>query len=298
MKLAVTPYNIETIKALSEGGADIFIIGNHQFANRLVNSFSNTEIIKVNNLIKSLNKEIYINLNLIIHNSDLEKVEEFLFFIKDLDVNGIIFGDLAVYQLAKKLDLINKLIYNPETLNTNYYDPTYWSNKGIKGLTISKEITFEDIGIIAKNSAIEISLIGHGYLNMFHSRRPLIENFLKYTKNDYQKYLENRNLHLVEEIRDESYPIFQDSHGTHIFRAKALESFKKVNLFKKMLEVFIIDGIFKDNNYLLNTLKRYKTLLTISDYQDKANSYSKEYEKDHDSGFLYKKTVYVKYQKR
>ena len=99
--------------------------------------------------------------------------------------------------------LENKLIYHPETLNTNYYDPQFWENKGIKGLTISKEITLDDIKEIAETSEIEISLIGHGHLNMFHSRRPLIENFFKYTKSEYDNITDNRNLRIIEEIRNE-----------------------------------------------------------------------------------------------
>ncbi len=295
MKLAVTPLNVASIKKLSDYGADIFIIGNKQYANRLGYSFSNMEITEANNIIKSLNKEIYINLNLIIHNNDLKKIKKFLTFVNDLNVDGIIFGDLAVYQFAKAAKIENKLIYNPDTLNTNYYDPLYWGNKGIKGLTISKEITLEDISIIAQNSEIEISLIGHGHLNMFHSRRPLIENFFKYTNTEYESYIENRNIKIVEEIRDESYPIFQDLHGTHIFREKSLESYQEVNILKDIIDIFIIDGIFKDTDYLIETLKNYRNLLTTSDYKEKAKSLSKLLQKDHDSGFLYKKTVYVKY---
>ncbi|MCK5762100.1 MAG: U32 family peptidase, partial [Candidatus Izimaplasma sp.] len=288
MKIAVTPFNVASISELSKNGADIFIIGNEEYANRLVISFSNSEITEANYLIKSLNKEIYINLNLIIHNNDLDKFLEFLHFVKELNVDGIIFGDLAVYQMARKVDLSSKLIYSPETLNTNYYDPIFWGNKGIKGLTISKEITLEEITIIAKNSDIEISLIGHGHLNMFHSRRPLIENYFKYTNIEYDKQLENRNLRLVEEIRDESYPVFQDSHGTHIFREKAMESYQEVNILKELLNVFIIDSIFKDTKYLLDTLKNYSEILTNPNYKEISKALSKKYEKNHDSGFLYK----------
>lgn len=295
MKIATTPFDVPSIQELSDNGADIFILGNDLYANRLVNSFSNIEITEANNLIKSLNKEIYLNVNLIIHNEDLQKINEFLVFAKELNVDGIIFGDLAVYRLAKELDIESKLIYNPETLNTNFYDPLYWDNKGILGLTISKEITLEDITLIAKDSGIDISLVGHGHLNMFHSRRPLIENYFKYTNSEYSDLIENRNLRLVEEIRDESYPIFQDSHGTHIFRDKSLESYQEINTLKDYLNVFIIDGIFKDTAYLIEVVKNYKDLLSSPNDIVKAKALSKSYEKDHDSGFLYKKTVYVKY---
>lgn len=291
MKIAVTPFGLEGIKELSSNGADVFLIGNESLANRLAYSFSTEEITEANDLIKSLNKEIYIVLNMIVHNENLKDIKEFLHAIKKLEVDGIIFGDLAIYQIAKSFGIENLLIYSPETLNTNYYDPIFWSKQGIKGLTISKEITLDDIKQISKNKLLEISLIGHGHLNMFHSKRPLIENFFKFTNKEHDEYIENRNLKVVEEKRNESYPIFQDNQGTHIFRDKSLESFKEVNILSDYLDVFIIDGIFKDNEYLNKTTKYYHDLLNnIGNAED----ISKLYEGDHDSGFLYKKTVYDK----
>lgn len=294
LKLAVTPFNVSSIERLSKAGADIFIIGNEEYANRIVHSFSMVEITEAVSKIKSLQKEVYLNMNLIIHNSDIERVSDFLEFVDTLEVDGIIFGDLGLYMIARKKQMHGLLIYNPETLNTSYYDPTYWEKKGIKGITIAREITMHDISEISKRSNIEISIIGHGHLNMFHSRRPLIENFFKYTKEEYEKYIENRNLRIVEEIRNEEYPIFQDNHGTHIFREKALESYREINELKNYLDMFIIDGIFKNTNYLEETLRNYKVLLQKEDKKF-AEKLTKIYAKDHDSGFLYKKTVYDKY---
>ena len=44
MKIAVTPFNIVSIKELSNCGADIFILGNDEYANRLVHSFAPEEL--------------------------------------------------------------------------------------------------------------------------------------------------------------------------------------------------------------------------------------------------------------
>lgn len=294
MKLAVTPFNVSSIKQLSENGADIFILGNEKYANRLVKSFSDIEVTEACELIKSLGKEIYIQMNLIVHNVNLAEMDAYLDFVQRLNVNGIIFGDLGLYNLAKRKNMEDLLIYNPETLNTNYYDPIFWGRKKIKGITIAKEITLEDIGKIAESSDIDISIIGHGHLNMFHSRRPLIENFFKYKKEDYDKFVNNQNLHLVEEIREEEYPVFQDIHGTHIFREKAMESYQEINQLKNSLDVFIIDGIFKDTAYLNDTVMNYRDLLDNFD-SEKAQQITDNNISDHDSGFLYKKTVYDKY---
>lgn len=294
MKIAVTPHSVNSIEDLAKRGAQIFIIGNDRFANRLTKSYTDQEAKAAVEVIKKLKKEVYISLNLIIHNSDLTDVSNYLDEIKNLNVDGIVFGDLSVYNLAKKMQMEHLLIYNPETLNTNFYDPEFWSRKGIKGITISKEITLNDIEAICEKSDIEISLIGHGHLNMFHSRRPLIENFFKYNKEEYDKYLDNRNLHLVEEIRNEAYPVFQDNHGTHIFRDKIMESYKEINELQNSLDVFIIDSIFKDDKYLSDTVSNYRVLMNKF-HLEKATKISNKYKKDHDSGFLFKKTVYDKY---
>jgi putative protease len=294
MKIAVTPYNKSSIEKLSNVGADIFIIGNEEYANRLVTSYSSVEITEIVHLVKSLGKEIYINMNRIIHQQHLEAYKEFLEFVKELDVDGIIFGDLGAYMMARELGLEQKLVYNPETLNTNYYDTRFWHKKGIKGLTIAKEISLPDIKEICQFKEVEVSIIGHGHLNMFHSRRPLLENFFQFTKEEYDSYVGSRNLKIVEEIRSESYPIFQDSHGTHIFREKAVESYKEILQFNECLDVFIIDGIFKDDDYLIETVSNYTKILQSKD-KTLGEEISKQYEKDHDSGFLYKKTVYDKY---
>ena len=294
MKIAVTPFSIQSIPKLMESGADIFIMGNEEYANRLVHSFSTIELQKASTMIDEAGKELYISLNIMMHNKDIEDVKEFLSFIKTLPIKGIIFGEVGVYEIAKELGMEDLLIYNPETLNTNSYDPIFWKELGIKGLTISKEITLEDLLEISQDSPLELSMIGHGHLNMFHSRRPLIENFFKYQRSEYEDLINNRNLRIVEEIRNESYPIFQDRHGTHIFRDKALESFQEVVTIAKALDVFIIDGIFKDTDYLVDVVQAYKTLLS-NPKQTLAEELSEQYKEDHDSGFLYKKTVYDKY---
>ncbi len=294
MKIAVTPFNIQSIKDLSEKGAETFILGNDKYATRLVKSYSEIELADASGLIKSLGKEIYIQMNLIVHNDDLKGVNDFLEFTKKIDADGIIFGDLSVYMLAKKLDVESKLIYNPETLNTNYYDPVFWGKKGIKGIIISKEITLEDIKTICERNSVEIGLVGHGHLNMFHSRRPLISNFFKYKEETYDEYIKSRNLKLVEEIRNEAYPVFQDEHGTHIFRDRIMESYKEINTLENYLDIFIIDGIFKDTKYLIKTVENYQKIIKTKS-QSKAEKISNGLQNTHDSGFLYKKTVYDKY---
>jgi putative protease len=294
MKFAITVASQADLeKYLKETNTDIYIIGNEAYANRLPGSFELEDMKHAVELIQSHKKEVYVNLNLLIHDTDLQMVNEYLDFVKELDVDGVLFGDIAVYMYAKRKNLTHLLIYNPDTLNTNLYDPLFWNEKGIKGLTVAKEIIKDEVIEICKNSKIEVSIIGHGHLNMFHSRRPLIENFLLYNEEEYKEYINNRNLHLIEQTRDESYPVFQDVHGTHIFREKSLMYFNEIKEISKYLDVFIIDSIFKDFEYTIEVVNTYHKILNNEIIDP--NEVTKQYLENHDSGFIYKKTVYDKY---
>ena len=61
MKITVTPFHVKNIKTLAKEGAEVFILGNDNFANRLVSSFSELELREANDIIKSLNKELIIS---------------------------------------------------------------------------------------------------------------------------------------------------------------------------------------------------------------------------------------------
>ena len=294
MLLAATIYSLEDIKQFNDSGLDIFILGNKEYGNRLVSSFSEEEIKEATLLIHNLNKQIYINVNLIMHNEQIESVTNYLTFLKEINVDGIIYGDIGIYMLARNLEINQKMLYNPETLNTNNYDQTFWASKDILGIVISKELTIEDIIKISENKKILTGIVGHGYLNMFHSRRPLIKNFLTFNDVESKPFIDNHNLTLVEEIRDEKYPVIEDNQGTHIFRDKPMHSFSEFDKLKQVLDIFIIDGIFQDSEYLNNVIKDYY-LCNNKDKSKLQDKLVKKYETTHDTGFLYKKTVYDKY---
>lgn len=293
MKFALTVGSLDALKKyIKTTDIDIFIIGNQKYANRLVGSFDVESLKEAVSYIKKNNKEVYINTNLIAHAEDLMDLRSYLIEINKMDIDGILFSDTAIYNYAKELNVLSKLIYNPETLNTNIYDPVFWNKKGIKGLTISNEIPKDELYAICDNSEILTTYYGHGYLNMFHSRRPLIENFLKYNQKEYKQYVDNRNLHLIEEIRNESYPVFQDNKGTHIFRDKIMMSYNEIKEMTEHLDVFIIDSILCGEEYIIDTVSNYKRIM--NDEID-SNELSNSLLNTHDSGFLYKKTVYDKY---
>ncbi len=291
MKLAVTLTEEASIKPLIDAGADVFILGIEGLTHRMNHTFDLKTLSNIVKQLKESGKEIYISINRIIHDEHIEILKHAIESIKDLELDGIIFTDLAVFMHAEKNDLTNKLIYAPETYSTHSYDIAFWRNENIKAVVLSREVLIEDIEKIAKKASLPILFYGHGYVNMFHSRRPLLENFFKHTKDaDPDTIKDRRNLTIVEEIRDEHYPIYQDYYGTHIFREKPRQSFTVIERLKNVLSVFVVDSILMDEKQFITAVKDYRKALdnTVT------NELIEKYQNDYDEGFYFKRTQSVK----
>lgn len=292
MKLAVTLFDVDQVDRLLDLGADILIAGQENHANRLVASFSRDELATIKQRAHARDAEWFAVVNGIVHPDQVDDVAAHLDELAQLDVDGILFGDLAIYELAKERQLTSRLIYHPETLNTNVHDPVFWQRQGIRGIVLAKEITLDEIVAIGAERPIELTMIGHGHLNMFHSRRPLVSHYLEHASIDPAPHLESRRLRLVEEVRKESYPIVQDAHGTHIFRERPMASFDAFHALMPAIDVFVIDGILKTPAYVEEVLSDYHRLRQ-SDADDQSTSRLARYA-DHDTGFLYRPTELVK----
>jgi len=253
---------------------------------RHAESFSLEAITKHVNTAHTHNKMAYISVNAIFHEDDLEGLKEMFKTLHTIPFDGLYFADLAVYQIAESYGLEEKLIYYPETYVTSDLDMAFWAEQSIKSAVLSREMTLEDIKTIHKNSPLEVSIIGHGYVNMFHSKRRLIKTFLEHTKEKDANDTFNKPYTIIEEIRDEKYPIYQDTFGTHVFRAKPLSSVRVFETIKKHVDHFIIDTQFYSKDRILAIVNDYVKLQNGQTIDE--SSYD-----DHDDGFYFKKTVYT-----
>ena len=288
MKLLATIYQIENIEKIS-AYADGFLVGHEDFGTRLTRSFSTAEISKAVKLSKQLDKEIFLLCNQMFTDQMMIDFKSWITHLSISDIDGIVVADLGAYKLLESLDLSSKVIYNPETLLANVYDFNFLAKYQIQGVYIAKEITLDDVLEIGKQKKHKMFMVGHGHLNMFYSKRQLIDTFMTYQDSD-NPYHNLQDLKIVEENRKEDpYPILEDKAGTHVFRSQVLSSLKHLEELKTCVDYLVIDSLFKDDSYMLDVLKMYKEekedLQVIENLKEK-------YDEIWDEGFFYKKTIY------
>jgi len=288
MKLLTTLYHIDHIESLCKI-FDGFVIGNDQFGTRLTQSFSVQEINQAIDLVKTNQKEIYIQANQMLDDVLIDKFSLFIDAINHKDLSGIIVGDLGAVMLLKSKGLADKAIYHPETLLTNSYDFNFLAKENILGAFVAKEITLDDILTIGQSKAIKLFMVGHGHLNMFYSKRQLINNFMDFAQQE-NKYHNKQNLKIIEEQRAEQpYPILEDRAGTHVFRSDVFAALHHLDELQKVVDYLVVDTIFKDDEYALKVGLLYKNNKTDEKIM---NNIKETYQESWDEGFFNTKTIY------
>lgn len=281
----------QEIKHLADLGTDVFLLDVTDLTTKAINPLTQEELLQTHKTIDKLGKQTYILMNKMIHETDLLVLRKWLSVIKDLKVSGIVINDFTIYVEAKKLGLETFIIYQPGTMNTNSYDVTYLEGK-IKGMTLSKEITFEEILHMVKGEHhIEFSLVAHGYLDMFYSKRKLISNYLIHKNIKGIDVKNNHQFTLEEKTRqDIHYPILEDDIGTHIFHDKKLESFDQVKILSQKLTDIFIERLFVDDQEYYDSIKAYQNLESAKEFLD---TYGHNYHK----GFYFTPTERKKGEK-
>lgn len=288
MNIVARLKTIDEVPFLAEIGTDIIMLDTIALTTKAVFPMEKPMFKDALSTIKEHNMKVYAYLNKMIHETDLFELESWLSFLKEINIDGIVINDFTVYVMAEKLGLQNKIIYQPGTMNTNSFDAQYLSGR-IKGMTLSKEITFDEIDAIVKSTKeIEFSILGHGFIDMFYSKRKLLTNYYLH-KNLTSNHIQNNFNYVLEEKTrsNERYPIFEDKEGTHIFRDKKLNSFTELQFLDLYIKDFFIERIFIDDQEYFDSIKAYKS-------PEMAVKFVEKYKGSYNSGFYYLPTEKTK----
>ena len=185
-------------------------------------------------------KRLFVVMNKIMHNNDLDLVKNTLIKLRDIDVK-ILFYDMGVYNIAKELDMIDKLVIYQDHLNASIQSNKFYYDLGIRGSYISSDITGEELLEIKNNSNMDIYFMGYGYAPIFYSRRYLIKNYLKFINREdiVGEYS------IVSDV-DTEYPIREEEYGTTIY------SEYPINLINYLDKLNDIDYIVMNSNLIDN----------------------------------------------
>lgn len=229
MRLITSPLNYEQAKTLLIKKQCSVILANDQFAKYTTYNFSIEEIKALSENKKD--NEIFILVNKIFFESELETLEHYLLDIAKMPIDGIIFHDFAIMWIANKYPELFKnfkFIYNPETLVTSYYQFDFYQQAKIDGAFIAREIFEPELKEIIVNKKTFITMMQiHGLCYIMYSYWDLISNFAN--KDNLEIKTKKNFFDLQENKRKIDNLIYENNNGTFLFTKYAMAMLNKIN---------------------------------------------------------------------
>lgn len=285
--------NKENFNFYNENVIDGFAIGIEKYSENFNYYIKEANLQKVVYDITNNNKKVYVMLNKVITNNMLEGLIKLLNKISKLNVEAVIFSDIAIFNIVKEKKLnINLMLHNK--MVTNSKSINFYEKRGLYGFLPTPQITIDEYIKIYNNTSSKSIIKLFGYTNMATSSRTLITNYLKYFK---IKKNPNKKYYMFEKSSSKFYPIIEDG-TTNFFSSKILNGLLE---YKRLLNENIDCNIYLDD-YMVNENSFYNVIEAFVALKNHPNDdeFAQKLKmvvdsnvfNETDNGFLNKRTIF------
>lgn len=175
--------DLERLKWALTYGADAVYIGGYNYSLRAnANNFSIDDIKEAVLFAHNLNKKVYVTVNILFHNEDLNGLDEYLTTLSKLGVDAFIVSDMSVIKRINELKLKPEIHISTQESSTNKYAFKFWENLNATRVVLGRECSKEDIIDIKNNTNLELEVFIHGAMCTSYSGRCVLSNYV--TKRD------------------------------------------------------------------------------------------------------------------
>ncbi|MBD3346494.1 MAG: hypothetical protein GF401_15680 [Chitinivibrionales bacterium] len=165
LELLAPAGSLESFHAAIDAGADAVYVGLGEFNARLrAKNFTSKTLSFCVPYAKSRNVKIYVTLNTLVKQHELEQAVHVLFQLQQLRVDGIIVQDLGLIRIARGYFPTLKLHASTQMAIHNSGGLDTAQRIGIRRVILSRELTFEEIQTMRKKTSLELELFVHGAL--------------------------------------------------------------------------------------------------------------------------------------
>lgn len=170
--------DLERLKVTLLYGADAVYIGGREYSLRAnATNFSLDEIREACSFAHKLNKKVYLTLNIVFHNEDIDGVDKYIDDVVHCGIDAFIVSDpFIISHIKRKYDVEVHLSTQQST--TNIDSVLYFKNEGVDRVVLARELSKDEIKDIIDKTGIDIEVFIHGAMCTFYSGRCVLSNYL------------------------------------------------------------------------------------------------------------------------
>lgn len=255
--------NFEKLEIALHYGADAVYLAGKDFSLRnFSGNFTIDELRAAIDLSHQNGAKVYVALNIFARAQDLDPIAEYMEVLKSLVPDGLILADPAVISLARRIAPKIPIHLSTQANTTNAETVRFWQGHDVRRINAARELSLEEIRLLAKNGQVEIEAFVHGAMCISYSGRCLLSNYMAGRPSNQGMCCQpcRFNYSVMEETRPgQHFAIAEDDRGTYIFNSKDL---CMVEHLPRMIDAGIralkIEGRMKGIHYVATAVKIYR----------------------------------------
>ena len=170
--------DFERLKFALRYGADAVYIGGKNYSLRAnAINFTNEEIKEATKFAHSLNKKVYVTVNIVLHDENIDGLKEYLLFLDSVNVDAIIVSDIYIMSLWKELNLKMELHVSTQASTLNKETALFYKELGAGRVVLAREAIEEDIKEIKDYTGLDLEAFIHGAMCTSISGRCIMSNY-------------------------------------------------------------------------------------------------------------------------
>lgn len=273
MELLAPAGTMENFMAALESGADAIYLGGKVFNARAhAANFGIDELREAVRLAHILDVSVYVTVNILIGDTELGELENYLKDLDSIGVDAIIVQDLAVAEIAKRV-APNIHLHGSTQMTAATLDAVrFYESLGFTRVVLARELSLKEIQHICKHCKAEIEVFVHGALCVCYSGQCLMSSFIGGRSGNRGACAQP--CRLPYELLDSKGESVLPKHEAYLLSPKDLNYSEHMNeLVAAGVTSFKVEGRMKKVSYVRQVIGTYRAILdeaSIHENQRKA----------------------------
>lgn len=173
--------NFEKLRYALHYGADAVYCAGKRFGLRAgAGNFEMEELEEAVRYVHERGKRIYVTLNMIPHNRDLEGLPEYVHALKAMGADAVLVADPGVFAIVRETEPELKVSISTQANNTNWKSVEFWYHQGARRIVLARELSLEEMRTIVEKTPadMEIETFVHGAMCISYSGRCLLSHYM------------------------------------------------------------------------------------------------------------------------
>ncbi len=253
--------NLEKLKIAILYGADAVFVGGKEFSLRSQASNFTLEDIKEGvEFARKHNAHIHVTCNIILHQDNIEGIEDYLRKLDEIGVSAIIVADPYILTLAKKLNLSLEVHVSTQLSSLNLKAVEFYHSMGMDRVVLGREVTFEDLKEIMTHTPIDIEYFIHGAMCIAYSGRCMLSNY--FSRRDANRGGCSQSCRWYYDLYENDSLINEEGEIPFSMSSKDMSLVHHIGeLIELGVDSFKIEGRMKSLHYIATVVSTYRKLI-------------------------------------